>query len=38
VSFCGRYAAGGGRRFDVMTALAEAEVLPKVRAGCEYWR
>jgi hypothetical protein len=33
VSFCGRYAAGGGRRFDVMTALAEAEVLPKVRAG-----
>jgi len=33
VSFCGRYAAGGGRRFDVATALAEAEVLPKVRAG-----
>ena len=31
VSFCGRYAAGGGRRFDVVTALAEAEVLPKVR-------
>jgi len=36
VSFCGRYAAGGGRRFDVVTALAEAEVLPKVRAGSTY--